>query len=216
MYEKLQQLPDGKQQKVGELRLQKPIEVLFEGADTNIYKTTKQFSKSLVDEMNKIEEKFNFLYVGHWLRGDLGQDRKDTGMLVKTFLEKFKNMKKPPALIMKTSHSSFSVIDRREILKKINDIRQSVEAKSYPNIYVLHGDLDDEEMNELYNHPKVKVHISFTKGEGFGRPLLEASLSEKPVMVSNWSGQLDFLNKNNAILLPGTCLLYTSPSPRDS
>ena len=59
-------------------------------------------------------------------------------------------------------------------------------------------------MNELYNHPKVKVHISFTKGEGFGRPLLEASLSEKPIMVSNWSGQLDFLNKNNAILLPGT------------
>ena len=117
---------------------------------------------------------------------------------------------------MKTSHSSFSVIDRRGILKKINDIRQSVEAKSYPNIYVLHGDLDDEEMNELYNHPKVKVHISFTKGEGFGRPLLEASLSEKPIMVSNWSGQLDFLNKNNAILLPGTLTdVHESALPKE-
>ena len=197
-------IDDKTKQKVGELKLEKPMEVLFEGVDTNIYKKTKEFSEEFVEQMNQIEEKFCFLYVGHWLQGDLGQDRKDTGMLVKTFLEKFKNMKNPPALIMKTSHSSFSVIDRRGILKKINDIRQSVEAKSYPNIYVLHGDLDDEEMNELYNHPKVKVHISFTKGEGFGRPLLEASLSEKPIMVSNWSGQLDFLNKNNAILLPGT------------
>ena len=71
-------------------------------------------------------------------------------------------------------------------------------------------------MNELYNHPKVKVHISFTKGEGFGRPLLEASLSEKPIMVSNWSGQLDFLNKNNAILLPGTLTnVHKSALPKE-
>ncbi len=31
----------------------------------------------------------------------------------------------------------------------------------------------------MYNHPKVKAHVSFTHGEGFGRPLLEASISEK-------------------------------------
>lgn len=213
---KYDRIDDKTQKKVGELKLEKPIEVLFEGVDTNIYKKTSEFSEEFAEQMNQIEEKFCFLYVGHWLQGDLGQDRKDTGMLVKTFLEKFKNMKNPPALIMKTSHSSFSVIDRREILKKINDIRQSVEAKSHPNIYVLHGDLDDEEMNELYNHPKVKVHISFTKGEGFGRPLLEASLSEKPIMVSNWSGQLDFLNKNNAILLPGTLTnVHKSALPKE-
>ena len=52
---------DRTQQKTGVLRNEKPLEVLFEGADTNIYKPTKQFSKNLVDEMNKIDEKFNFL-----------------------------------------------------------------------------------------------------------------------------------------------------------
>ena len=72
-----------------------------------------------------------------------------------------------------------------------------------PNIYVLHGDLTDEEMNELYNHPKVKAHISFTKGEGFGRPLLESTMSEKPVIVSDWSGHKDFLPKDLSVLLPG-------------
>jgi hypothetical protein len=75
--------------------------------------------------------------------------------------------------------------------------------KKLPNIYVLHGDLTQEEMNGLYNHSKVKAHVSFTKGEGFGRPLLEASLSQKPVIASNWSGHIDFLNSQLSILLPG-------------
>jgi glycosyltransferase involved in cell wall biosynthesis len=56
----------------------------------------------------------------------------------------------------------------------------------------------------MYNHPKVKVHISLTHGEGFGRPLLEATLSEKPVMAPNWSGQVDFLERGMSILLAGS------------
>ena len=195
-------LDDKTKQKVGEVKLMKPMEVLFEGADLNIYKKTKEFSKELVDEMKSIPEKFVFLYTGHWLQGDLGQDRKDTGMLVKTFLETFKNKKRKPALLLKTSGSSFSIIDRNEILKKIEDIKSLVSG-DLPNIYILHGDLLDEEMNELYNHPKVKAHITFTHGEGFGRPLLEACFSEKPIIAPNWSGQVDFLNKSNAVLLPG-------------
>jgi glycosyltransferase involved in cell wall biosynthesis len=168
-------------QKIGELKSTTPIEVLFEGADTEIYKPTKEFSKDLVDELKGIKEDFCFLFVGHWLQGSLGQDRKDLGMLIKTFYESFKNKKKQPALLLKTSGASPSVLDREDILGKIKEIKKTVEGK-LPNIYVLHGDLSDDEMNGLYNHPKVKAHVSFTHGEGFGRPLLEASLSGKPVI----------------------------------
>jgi hypothetical protein len=49
-------------------------------------------------------------------------------------------------------------------------------------------------MNELYNHSKVKAMINLTKGEGFGRPLLEFSLTGKPMLVSGWSGHIDFLS----------------------
>ena len=189
--------------KVGVLQNEKPIEVLFEGADTNIYKKTTEFSEDFLDEMKNVEESFNFLYVGHWLQGNLGEDRKDTGMLVKVFLETFKNMKKKPGLIMKTSGAGFSVIDREDILDKIEAIKESVDG-DLPNVYFLHGDLTDDEMNGLYNHPKVKAHVSFTHGEGFGRPLLEASLSGKPVIASNWSGHVDFLPKNLSILLDGS------------
>ena len=194
---------DNSQEVKGTLKSENPIEVLFEGTDTNIYKKTKEFSADFVNEMKSVEDTFNFLYVGHWLQGDVGKDRKDTGMLVKVFLETFKNMKRKPGLIMKTGGAGFSVLDREDILNKINSIKESVKG-NLPNIYFLHGDFTDEEMNELYNHPKVKVHISLTHGEGFGRPLLEATISGKPVIAPNWSGHLDFLPKNLAILLGGS------------
>ena len=190
-------------QKSGELKLNKPVEVLFEGLDTNIYKKTNKISDKFKNEMDNIKERFIFLYTGHWLQGNLGEDRKDTGMLLKTFLETFKNKPNPPALLMKTSGATFSIIDRNEIKQKIKDIKDTVNG-TLPPVYFLHGDLTDTEMNEMYNHPKVKAHVSFTHGEGFGRPLLEASVSEKIVIASDWSGHKDFLNKNNSVLLPGT------------
>jgi len=193
---------NNQKEKIGELRCNTPIEVLFEGADIELYKPTKEFSKDLVDELKGIKEDFCFLFVGHWLQGGLGNDRKDTGMLVKTFLETFKNQKKQPALILKTSGATPCILDREEIMNKLTEIKNTVSGK-LPNIYVLHGDLRDEEMNGLYNYPKVKAHVSFTHGEGFGRPLLEASLSEKPVIAPNWSGHVDFLD-SDAILLPGS------------
>ena len=72
-----------------------------------------------------------------------------------------------------------------------------------PNVYLLHGELEDNEMNALYNHEKVKVHISFTHGEGFGHPLLLATLSGKPLLAPQWSGHLDFLNPTYSKFLDG-------------
>ena len=93
-------------------------------------------------------------------------------------------------------------MDREEILKKIDAIRQTVKG-DLPNIYLLHGDLEDKDMNDLYNHGKIKAMVSLTKGEGFGRPLLEFSLSKKPIIASNWSGHLDFLHSDYNVLVGG-------------
>ena len=189
-------------QVTGELRTNKPIEVLFEGTDTNIYKKTTEFSPLLVDEMKKVDDTFNFLFVGHWLAGGLGKDRKDVGMLLKVFYETFKNDKRKPGLILKTSGAGFSVLDREAILGKIESVKSGIKGE-LPNVYLMHGDFSDEQMNELYNHPKVKAMVSFTKGEGFGRPLLEFSLTGKPIIASGWSGQLDFLDNKRALLIGG-------------
>lgn len=192
------------------IALNKPIEVAFEGVDTNIYKKSSEPSDEIDTAIDAIKEDFCFLLVGHWLQGDLGADRKDIGMLVKVFSEVFKNKKTKPALVLKTSGATFSKMDRTDILKKIHDIRQNMTG-DLPNIYVIHGELDPVEMNRMYNHPKIKVHVSFTHGEGFGRPLLEATLSGKPLLTSGWSGHLDFLPQEISNLLPGT-LVNVPPS----
>ena len=201
LYEKMQTLPDGKQQKIGELKLEKPIEVLFEGSDENIFKPIDNSSLDLVDD---IKEDFCFLHVGMWGKGGYGEDRKDISKLVKVFYESFANKKEQPALILKTSGAGFSILDREECLKKIRQIKDKFPQDwNLPNIYLLHGSLSAEEMNKLYNHPKVKSFVSLTHGEGYGRPLQEATMVVLPIIASGWSGQMDFLSETDSFLLGG-------------
>ena len=96
-----------------------------------------------------------------------------------------------------------SYMDREEILKRIASIRKTVNSVNVPNVYLLHGEFVDAEINQIYNHPKVKAMVSLTKGEGFGRPLLEFSLVKKPILVSDWSGHLDYLDSEFVTMIPG-------------
>jgi len=191
-------------EKKGVLKLEVPVKVLFEGLDLNMYSKTTNIEPTVINEFNDIKNDFCYLFVGHWLKGDIGHDRKDVGMMIKSFCEAFKKKspKNRPALILKTSHATFSIMDRDSIIERVQQIIAPYGTKA-PEIYLLHGDLSDKEMNSLYNHPKVKAMISFTKGEGFGRPLLEFSITGKPVIASNWSGHVDFLNPEYCVMLPG-------------
>lgn len=183
-------------QKVREIKLERPVEILFEGADLNKYffiEDAKIPDTDLVITLDGIKEEFNYLVVGHWLQGDLGEDRKNIGLTIKTFLETFKNKKNKPGMVLKISSGGASIMDREAILEKIDAIRKTIDSKDLPNLYLIHGELDDEDMNYLYNHGKIKAMISLTKGEGFGRPLLEFSLSKKPIITTAYSGHIDFL-----------------------
>ena len=186
-------------QVVGETRLTKPCEVLFEGVDVDVF-----LKPSGKDVLENVKEDFNFLIVGHWLKGDLGQDRKDIGMAIKTFATVFQYLPKDkrPGLIVKTSHAGFSVIDREGTREKLEGVLKSFGDKC-PSVYLLHGDMEETDMSNLYHHPKVKAMISFTKGEGYGRPMAEFTLTGKPIIASGWSGQMDFLPPDNAVLLEG-------------
>ena len=184
---------------VGEIKTNTPIEVLFEGVDTEIF--SKGTNKSILDN---VKEDFCFLIVGHWLKGSLGQDRKDIGMAIKTFATVFQYLpkEKRPALLVKTSHAGFSVIDREETRRKIDEVLKTFGDKC-PSVYLIHGDLEETDMASLYHHPKVKAMISFAKGEGYGRPMAEFTLTGKPIIASGWSGHMDFLPAEYAVLLEG-------------
>lgn len=197
-------------QQIGTLEVEKPIEVLHNCIDTDVFKKLNDYEldKEIRAVLDDIPDPYNFLFVGNWMQGNVGEDRKNVGLLVKLFFEVFKRqgIQQKPGLILKTSQATASLLDRERIKKRIDQIKESVEldnGEELPNVYLMHGDLTDEEMNSLYNHSKVKTHISLTHGEGFGRPLLEASITGKPIIAPGFSGQLDFLNPENCILIGG-------------
>jgi len=206
---KFEQVDPNTNLKQGEISWSKKGEVLFEGIDTNIFKPLdinqiKESNSPIIESLNhSIKEDFCFLFTGLWGVGEFSHDRKNIGLTIKAFLEVFKNHKNPPALVLKTSTIGTSYKDRNELLRRIETIRNTVKSNSLPNVYLFHGEISDSEMNELYNHPKIKSMISFNKGEGFGRPLLEFSLTNKPIICSGWSGPLDYLNTEFTTLIPG-------------
>ena len=192
-------------QVVSEVKLEKPIEVLFEGLDLNIFHkkppTCMDIKTSKI--LESVEEDFCFLFTGHWLNGALGEDRKNVGLMIKAFLETFSGPgNKKPALILKANHIDYSTSDEEAIIEHIYDIKNNFKNNP-PNIYLIHGELTDKEMNLLNNDPKVKAFLNFAKGEGFGRPLLEGAITGKPTIASNWSGHLDFLKPEYNILIGG-------------
>jgi len=195
---------DIKDDKTGQIRekldIKTKVEVIFEGADLTKYfpaSYTKDLNNELISlktALDSIPESFCFMTTGHWMQGDFGEDRKNIGFTIKSFLETFKNKPNAPALIMKSHCMTTSIMDRERMLERIDSVRVTVKGK-LPNIYLIHGEVSDSGMNYIYNHPKVKALVSLPKGEGFGRPFLEFSLVNKPIIASSWSGQTDFLDK---------------------
>jgi glycosyltransferase involved in cell wall biosynthesis len=186
-------------QAIREIKITKPIVVLFEGVDESIY--SKGFGHN--DILKDVETDFNFLFVGHWLQGAPGEDRKDIYTLIDVFCTTFGNQpkEKQPGLILKTSSATFSVMDREAMVEKIKWVTNRL--KSVPPIYLLHGDMSDEEISSLYYDDKVKVMASLTKGEGYGRPLAEFTFTGKPIIASKWSGHMDFLSEDGSLLVDG-------------
>ena len=178
------------------LKCNTPIKVVFEGYSNSIVENPP--SEDLYTILNDIPEDFCFLTVGQWTTEN---DRKNIDGLIKTFNDTFKHSTTPPALILKVYGMSHCVQGEVELRYRIRNLVG--DSSKRPPIYILYGNLTEGEMSSMYNHPKVKCMVSFTRGEGFGRPLLEASVNALPIIVSKHSGHLDFLDKKYCKLLPG-------------
>lgn len=178
------------------------LQVISEYFRPEVYNCNEIYAE--IPELDEIPESFCFLAVGHWLSGQVGEDRKNLSGLLYTFFDAYKNKKSAPALILKSSGATYSVTDRWELMQRIKQIQALFNNATLPKVYLLHGDLTDDEMNALYNHSKVKAMVSFLKAEGFGRPLLEFATTGKPIMTPYYSGPVDFLQEEFICKLPGS------------
>jgi glycosyltransferase involved in cell wall biosynthesis len=152
---------------------------------------------NLILDLN-LKTDFNFLTIGvlTGLRPEL--DRKNTFYLIKWFLEEFKD-KKNVGLIIKTNQGRESSLDYHSTLATFKKLLKELNHTGYPKIYLLHGDMNRETMNQVYKHPKIKGFLTITRGEGFGLPILEAAAAGLPVLATNWSAHPEFLNNGNWI-----------------
>ena len=186
----------------GEIEATTPIEVLFEGINTNVFNGT--YTKTSFSEtLDNIPERFVFLNVGHWLPGEVTHDRKDISGTIISFLDTFKvpvgKKKHMPALVLKCGVNN-SVKEVEAFQAKIQPLKEFfVKEFTLPNVYLLNGSFSNEEMNELYMHPKVKCMYSLTKGEGYGRPFLEFSTTGKPIIAPYHTGFTDFMLLNDGL-----------------
>ena len=158
-----------------ELRNQTPVSV--------VNFPVRDIKKQKVDL--KFDYNFNYLAISQW------GPRKNFDNLINWFVEE--NFDQEVGLVLKTSVKNNCIIDRKyteQRLKNILSKHGDVKCK----VYLLHGDMTEEEMAGLYNHPKVKCLISATHGEGFGLPFFEAAANGLPIIAPNWSGHTDFLN----------------------
>lgn len=159
-----------------EYRLQTPIE--------HVSYPTKNFKSLPKLDLENIETSFNFLAVAQF------GPRKNLPNTIKWFVEEFKD--EDVGLILKTNIAKNSVIDRETIS---NDLRKFISA--FPDrkckLYLLHGDMTEEELHSLYKNSKVDAFLALPHGEGFGLPIFEAAYSGLPVIATGWSGHLDFL-----------------------
>jgi len=134
-----------------------------------------------------ISTKFNFLTVAQ------AGPRKCLDATVRWFAEEFKD-DEDVGLIIKTNLANNSTPDRHNILVQIKQWIAQIEDKKC-KVYLLHGNLSDEEIHYLYNNDFVKAYVTTTHGEGFGLPIYEAAYSGLPVIAPAWSGHVDFLYK---------------------
>jgi len=166
-----------------------PIYVVGEGVDKEIFNPEVKSDISI-----PFSTSFNFISGGQWMNQPIGEDRKGIGLLIQLFCELFENNKEV-GLVLKTFSTNVSSPDFFYVKERINQIKQ---GKPYPKIYLIHGDLSDSEMAQLYCHPSIKAFVSLTSGEGFGRMPLEAAFCDLPIIITGWSGHMDYIVKDKA------------------
>ena len=127
---------------------------------------------------------FNFLVMAQW------SVRKNVENTINWFIDEFKNDE--VGLVLKVNTANNSRLDKEITRRRVKGlVRKTKDTKC--KIYLLHGDMTEEELSGLYRNPKIKALINLAHGEGFGLPMFEAVNNELPVIAAAWSGHCDFL-----------------------
>ena len=134
---------------------------------------------------NLPEDKFLFLMM--YDKNSIS-DRKNPKSVIDAFKEAFPKEKTEVGLVIKIGTS-----DKNEL----NEVKAYI--GDYSNVYFIDEMLSKVQVNSLINIADVAV--SLHRAEGFGLVLAEAMYLGKPTIGTNWSSNIEFMNKNNSCLV---------------
>ncbi len=167
------------QQKVhGKLRCTVPMDIIG-------YPVKEELLESKTTLDLDIETDYNFLTVAQ------AGPRKALHETVIWFTEEFKD-EENVGLIIKANQINNSYMDRVFLTQSLEKMLKAIPDRKC-KIYLLHGNLQEDEIHSLYKNNKIHTYVTTTRGEGFGLPIFEAAYSGMPVVAPAWSGHLDFL-----------------------
>lgn len=136
---------------------------------------------------------FVFLSVFAWSR------RKGWDVLVRAFVEEF-GAQEEVTLVLKTTPTYITPIPVRvQELRALIRHELGRELRRCPRIVVLDLDPGAEGMPRLYRAADAFVLPS--RGEGWGRPYMEAMAMGLPTIATRWSGNLAFMTDENSYLV---------------
>ena len=158
----------------------------------NKYIKNNKTNTNISRDIDNLNTKFNFVLFGQLTGHTPISDRKNIFNTIKVFCDTFKD-NKDVGLIIKTNLGKNTTSDRVKTENIIQNVLSEVKQGEFPRIHLVHGDLNELEKWTLLNHNSVKAFVTLTRGEGFGIPGLEFSLTGKPIFATNWSGHLDYL-----------------------
>lgn len=163
---------------------------------------TSKGKTDITDFITSIPQKFLFLSVGEWLPGSIGNDRKDIGALISTFLRGFAN-NKDIGLVLKTNQGRSSLLSQYGIRERMNEIAKGLGIEiTFPNVFFISGNLTQSQMLEIYNHDKIKAYVTFTHGESLGIPIIEfIGNTQKPAILPYHSGMLEYIKPEYSQIL---------------
>ena len=146
--------------------------------------------------LEEINTKFNFLLFGQITSQNSDSDRKNLFSSIKWFCDEFKG-NKDVGLIIKTNLGTNCVFHRKALRDMMKNYISSIRPSAFPKVFLLNGDMNEKEVASLLVSKKVNCMISFTRGEGYGLPLVDAAASGLPIIATNWSGHPEFLSQGN-------------------
>lgn len=153
-----------------------------------------------IDKDNQINTKleitsdnsFIFYSIGQWI------ERKNMLGLLKAYLTEFDSDEKV-CLVIKSYRLNTSIKEQEIIKEQVKALKATLRLNQYPPIKFFGQLFTRDEIKALHN--ACDVYVAPVRSEGWGIPIAEAMTYEKPVIATNYSGQIEFAKPEHSYLI---------------